>query len=77
MELIEQKADHGALDIHYYAEFVISVMAKLCAPARDEIVDNLRQIKEVVPLFRFLLFYLNPKYNLQMQYSETKNVKYV
>ncbi|XP_013395437.1 T-complex protein 11-like protein 1 [Lingula anatina] len=52
MDLIRQKIDNDAFDFHYYAEFVISIMARLCAPARDERIKNLREIKEVVPLYK-------------------------
>ena len=52
MELIKQKAEHEALNLKYYAEFVISTMTKLCAPARDEQIAKLKDINDVVPLFR-------------------------
>lgn len=51
-ELIEQQAEHGALDFPRYSEFVIDIMSKLCAPARDENIAELKQIKEVVPLYK-------------------------
>ena len=51
-ELIEQQAEHGALDFPRYSEFVIDIMSKLCAPARDENITELKQIKEVVPLYK-------------------------
>ena len=52
MDLIKQKTENEALDFKYYAEFVISIMAKLCAPARDEQIAKLRNIDDIVPLFR-------------------------
>ena len=52
LELIQQKADNDALDFHYYAAFVTSLMAKLCAPARDEQIAKLAEIKDIVPLFK-------------------------
>ena len=51
-KLIEQKIEHGAFDLHYYATFVISIMSKLCAPARDEQIAKLQELKEVVPLYK-------------------------
>ncbi|ELU14255.1 hypothetical protein CAPTEDRAFT_97119, partial [Capitella teleta] len=52
LQLIEQQADAGTLDFHQYATFVVDMMAKLCAPARDEEVAKLREITEIVPLFQ-------------------------
>uniref|UniRef100_A0A3B4FAK9 T-complex 11 n=1 Tax=Pundamilia nyererei TaxID=303518 RepID=A0A3B4FAK9_9CICH len=52
MDLIGQEVDHGALDLHRLAEFVINTMASLCAPVRDPEVRALRDLKE--PIFRVL-----------------------
>ena len=52
MDLIQQKADNDALDFHYYAAFIISLMSKLCAPARDDQIAKLTEIKDIVPLFK-------------------------
>lgn len=52
IKLVEQQAEQGTLDFHSYAGFVISVMSKLCAPARDEQVAKLKEIKEIVPLYQ-------------------------
>ena len=52
MDLIKQKAENEALDVLYYGEFVIGLMAKLCAPARDETVAKIKEHKGVVALFR-------------------------
>uniref|UniRef100_A0A8C4MNY5 T-complex 11 like 1 n=1 Tax=Equus asinus asinus TaxID=83772 RepID=A0A8C4MNY5_EQUAS len=52
LDLIQQEAEHGALDISKLAEFIIGMMGTLCAPARDEEVNKLKDIKEIVPLFR-------------------------
>ena len=52
MQLIQQKVDHGALDFSYYSGFVINMMANLCAPARDEEVAKLKEIKDIVPLYK-------------------------
>jgi len=54
MKLIEQQVEHGALDIQYYADFILYIMAKLCAPIRDEEIDKLREIKDIVPLFKYV-----------------------
>ena len=52
LALIEQQADHGVLDVFHYGDFVISIMARLCAPARDEEIENLKNIRDVVTLFQ-------------------------
>uniref|UniRef100_A0A3P9PBR9 T-complex 11 n=1 Tax=Poecilia reticulata TaxID=8081 RepID=A0A3P9PBR9_POERE len=52
MELIQQQVQHGALDLHRLAGFVINMMASLCAPVRDPEVRALRDLKEPVELLR-------------------------
>ena len=52
LELIEQQAEHGALDFQRYATFIVDKMAVLCAPARDELISSLRGITDVVTLYR-------------------------
>lgn len=51
-ELIQQKLQNDAFDIYYYSDYVISIMSKLCSPARDESMAKLREIKDVIPLFK-------------------------
>lgn len=55
IDLIRQQAEKGALDFQYYAQYVISVMSRMCAPVRDEEIRDLMKITEVVPLFRGIL----------------------
>ncbi|XP_076467122.1 T-complex protein 11-like protein 1 [Babylonia areolata] len=52
MELIQQKMENDAFDIFYYANYVVGTMARLCAPVRDQRVAALRDLKDVVPLFK-------------------------
>jgi len=52
MDLIQQKVEHEAFDMAYYAQFVQQVMAQLCAPARDQEVAKIKEIQEIVPLFK-------------------------
>ncbi|XP_014647970.1 PREDICTED: T-complex protein 11-like protein 1 [Ceratotherium simum simum] len=59
LDLIKQEAEHGALDISKLAEFIIGTMGTLCAPARDEEVKKLKDIKEIVPLFRAIFSVLD------------------
>ncbi|XP_019653360.1 T-complex protein 11-like protein 1 isoform X4 [Ailuropoda melanoleuca] len=59
LDLIKQEAENGALDISKLAEFIIGMMGTLCAPARDEEVRKLQDIKEIVPLFRAIFSVLD------------------
>ncbi|XP_007941468.1 T-complex protein 11-like protein 1 [Orycteropus afer afer] len=59
LDLIKQEAENGALDISKLAEFIIGMMGTLCAPARDEEVTKLKNIKEIVPLFRAIFSVLD------------------
>lgn len=59
LDLIKQQAENGALDISKLAEFIIGMMGTLCAPARDEEVQKLKDIKEIVPLFRAIFSVLD------------------
>ena len=52
LDLIEQQAEHGALDFHHYASFIIEKMALMCAPARDQLISSLRDINDIVTLYR-------------------------
>ncbi|XP_015265213.1 PREDICTED: T-complex protein 11-like protein 1 [Gekko japonicus] len=59
LELIKQEAENGALDITKLAEFIIGMMGTLCAPARDEEIKKLKEIHEIVPLFRAIFSVLD------------------
>lgn len=52
LDLIQQKLDNEAFDIYYYSNYVTGIMGKLCAPARDDRIARLKEMKEVVPLFK-------------------------
>lgn len=52
LDLIKQQAENGALDFPRYAQYVLSVMARLCAPIRDDRIRELTQTNDVVSLFR-------------------------
>nr|XP_020447230.1 T-complex protein 11-like protein 2 isoform X2 [Monopterus albus] len=52
MELIQQEVDHGALDLHRLARYIINTMASLCAPVRDPDIRALRDIQSPVELLR-------------------------
>ncbi|XP_019594136.1 T-complex protein 11-like protein 1 isoform X1 [Rhinolophus sinicus] len=59
LDLIKQQAENAALDISKLAEFIIGMMGTLCAPVRDEEVQKLKNIKEIVPLFRAIFSVLD------------------
>ncbi|XP_004700389.1 T-complex protein 11-like protein 2 [Echinops telfairi] len=87
-DLIRQQAQHNAVDIQGLANYVISTMGKLCAPARDDdirelkatnnIVEVLRQIFHVLDLMRmdmanFIIRSLRPHLQRQLvDYERTK-----
>lgn len=52
IELIKQQVEIGALDFPRYGQYILSVMARLCAPIRDEKIRELTQTADVVTLFR-------------------------
>ncbi|KAJ8720924.1 hypothetical protein PYW08_006389 [Mythimna loreyi] len=54
-EFIKQQAENNSLDFHKYASFVIDLMAKLAAPARDEIIQNITTLTDTVDVFRAIL----------------------
>lgn len=54
-DLIRQQAEKGVLDFQHYAQYVISVMGKMCAPVRDEKIRELTQTKDVIPIFKGIL----------------------
>lgn len=51
-ELLEQKAAHGALNVRLLSKYVLDTMTLLCAPVRDEAVQNLENITDPVRLLR-------------------------
>ncbi|XP_076878288.1 T-complex protein 11-like protein 1 [Brachyhypopomus gauderio] len=59
LSLIHQQAENGALDISKVAQFIINMMGAFCAPCRDEDVRKLRDIPDVVPLFRAIFAVLD------------------
>jgi len=59
MEVIRQQVDAGTIEPYTYTAFVLDLMSKLCAPARDEDIARLRQLQssqsDLVKLFRGIL----------------------
>lgn len=54
-DLIKQQAEKGVLDFKAYSNFIVHVMSLACAPIRDEAVAKLKEIDDVVELFRGIL----------------------
>ncbi|CAG4976307.1 unnamed protein product [Colias eurytheme] len=54
-DFIKQQAENNSLDFQKYATFVIDLMAKLAAPARDEMIQNITQLTDTVDIFRAIL----------------------
>ncbi|GAV07898.1 hypothetical protein RvY_17678 [Ramazzottius varieornatus] len=49
---VQQQVANDAFDFREKADFIIVMMGKLCAPARDDEIKRLREIDDIVPLFR-------------------------
>ncbi|XP_053108761.1 T-complex protein 11-like protein 2 isoform X2 [Hemicordylus capensis] len=58
-DLIRQQAEHGVVDIQGLANYVISTMGKLCAPVRDNDVNQLKSTGDIVPLLRQIFHVLD------------------
>ncbi|XP_008820097.2 LOW QUALITY PROTEIN: T-complex protein 11 homolog [Nannospalax galili] len=52
MDLLRQETEHGALDMPHLSNYILRLMALLCAPVRDEAVQKLEGIKDPVQLLR-------------------------
>ncbi|XP_026669131.1 T-complex protein 11-like protein 1 [Ceratina calcarata] len=55
VDLIKQQAEKGVLDFHHYAQYVISIMSKVCAPVRDERIRELSQKTDVIEIFKDIM----------------------
>nr|CAG4639974.1 EOG090X04Z9 [Daphnia pulex]SVE84834.1 EOG090X04Z9 [Daphnia pulex] len=51
-DLIRQQIEAETLDLHSYSQYIISLMAKLCAPGRDEKIRELTAMRDIVPLYK-------------------------
>nr|XP_056702723.1 T-complex protein 11-like protein 2 [Euleptes europaea] len=58
-DLIRQQAQHDAVDIQGLANYVISTMGKLCAPVRDNDVNQLKATGNIVALLRQIFHVLD------------------
>lgn len=55
LPLIQQQAENGALDISQLSQFIVGMMGSLCAPSRDEDINKLKEITDIVPLLKAIL----------------------
>ena len=55
VDLIKQQAEKGVLDFQHYAHYVISIMSKVCAPVRDDKIQELRQCTDVIETFKGIM----------------------
>ncbi|KAK2083612.1 hypothetical protein P7K49_038848, partial [Saguinus oedipus] len=51
-DLLKQEAELGALDVPHLSNYILNLMALLCAPVRDEAVQKLETITDPVRLLR-------------------------
>ncbi|XP_029992979.1 T-complex protein 11-like protein 1 [Sphaeramia orbicularis] len=59
LPLIQQQAENGALDIGSLSQFIVGVMGSLCAPCRDEDINKLKEITDIVPLLKAIFSVLD------------------
>ncbi|XP_010598888.1 T-complex protein 11 homolog [Loxodonta africana] len=52
MDLRKQEAERGTLDVPHLSKYILNMMTLLCAPVRDEAVQNLENITDPVQLLR-------------------------
>jgi len=55
IEVIQQQIDAEVLEFDKYAGYILGLMGILCAPVRDEQIAALKEMTEVVPLFRGIM----------------------
>ncbi|XP_061577146.1 T-complex protein 11-like protein 1 [Cololabis saira] len=59
LPLIQQQAENGALDIGRLSQFIVGMMGSLCAPSRDQDVNKLKEITDIVPLLKAIFSVLD------------------
>ena len=52
LELIKQQMDKNVFNYQQYAAFIVDIMSKLCAPARDADIEKLRSLTDPVEVFK-------------------------
>ncbi|KAM7003153.1 T-complex protein 11-like protein 1 [Tautogolabrus adspersus] len=59
LPLLQQQADNGALDISQLSNFIIGMMGSLCAPCRDEDINKLKEITDIMSLLKAIFSVLD------------------
>ncbi|XP_019116902.1 T-complex protein 11-like protein 1 [Larimichthys crocea] len=59
LPLIQQQAENGVLDISQLSQFIVEMMGSLCAPCRDEDINKLKEITDIVPLLKAIFSVLD------------------
>lgn len=52
LDLIAQQSEQGIVDIQGYATYVIDIMSKICAPARDKDIERIKQVEGLLPILK-------------------------
>merc|ERR1719481_353294 len=55
LEVIQKQIDAQVLEFSQYTGYILGIMGMLCAPVRDEQIAALKEMTEVVPLFRGIM----------------------
>lgn len=55
IEVIQQQIDAEVLEFDKYAGYILGLMGILCAPVRDDQIAALKQMIEIVPLFKGIM----------------------
>ncbi|XP_007646656.1 T-complex protein 11 X-linked protein 2 [Cricetulus griseus] len=74
MDLLRQETEHGALDVPHLSNYILNLMALLCAPVRDEAVQELESIKDPVELLRGI-FHVLGLMKMDMVNYTIKNIR--
>lgn len=59
LPLIQQQAEKAALDISRLSQFIVGMMGSLCAPCRDNDINKLKEISDIVPLLKAIFSVLD------------------
>lgn len=55
IDLIKQQAEKGVLDFQHYSHYILNIMAKVCAPVRDDRIRELNNCTDVVEAFKGII----------------------
>uniref|UniRef100_A0A8C5ZQT3 T-complex protein 11 X-linked protein 2-like n=1 Tax=Marmota marmota marmota TaxID=9994 RepID=A0A8C5ZQT3_MARMA len=68
MDLLKQETERGALNVYHLSKFILYLMSLLCAPVRNEAVQNLKSITDPVQLLRGI-FHVLGLMKMDMEHS--------